>query len=1062
MELEANAARHNLLLLLKVNVARHKLTNAVEIKVKTANREVQLQSPVDGKKIIITKASVRCDLQLNDEEGMDCLPNATIFEELTRIGAKTTACNEFSSTMASAITCLATNQKFNFSKYIFESMVKNLENVSGKFLMYPRFVQVFLEKQLEGMSNHKRIYVTPSYTKKIFRNIRRVWKGFSGKETPLFPTMMVQAQEEMGEGSANLTDPHHTPTIIQPSTSQPQRKQKPRKLKRKDTKVPQPSGPTNNVADEAVYEEMDNSLERAATTATSLDAEQDKGNINKTQSKATLNEPSSLGTSSGSGLRRQETMGDTIAQTGFENVSKTSNDLLLAGVGLSRRVESSEDKGLGEEDASKQGRIADIDDDAGINLVIASKDVNLSVDEVTLAQALAALKSAKLKADKVMLQEPEQRIITTTATTTVTAASTRPKAKGLVIHKQEQAPTPTVSSQQPSQLNVQDKGKGKMVEPEPVNKLSKKDQLMLDEELAFKLQAELEEEDRLIKSGEIKVKSDPANVNSGFVVNTGHFGLILVASKLSLVATILILSSRPTTLVADETVHVERGDSIERAATTAASLDAEQDSGTIIRTQSMAHLMSLFLRELVQVVVSGAKIPYWETDLLKLGVNTPGSGEDRLKIMELIEICTKLSDRVLALENVKTAQDLEITSLKKRVKKLEKKKKARTPQLKRRLFKGRNIAESDQDEEISFVQEDVETQGRYDQDIEVTTASAPITTAGVSVSTAEPSTPPPTTTTVIEDEDLTIAQTLMTMRSEKSKEKAKERGSKEKSSEPATRPTRGVTMQEPSESGTRKAVPPSQHDLKDKGKAKMIEPKKPLKKKDQIKFDEEVAKRLAEELEAELDEEERVTIQREEDANLISWDNTQAMMEADYELAQRLQAKEQGELTIEERSRLFVELMDKRKKHFAKLRAEKIRRKPPTKAQKRNQMSTYLRNMAGYKHTQLKNKSFEEIQMLFDKEMKRVNSFVPMDSEVVEGSGKKTESSRKETVSKKRAGEELDEESVKRQKLEDDAEKAELQLCLEIVPRDDEAVNVFSWSARVQGGDGGGKVAARW
>ncbi|GKC55224.1 hypothetical protein Tco_1077969, partial [Tanacetum coccineum] len=297
------------------------------------------------------------------------------------------------------------------------------------------------------------------------------------------------------------------------------------------------------------------------------------------------------------------------------------------------------------------------------------------------------------------------------------------------------------------------------------------------------------------------------------------------------------------------------------------------------------------------------------------GVNTPGSGEDRLKIMELMEICTKLSDRVFAL-------DLDITSLKKRVKKLEKKKKARTPQLKRRLFKvriessadkslgdqedaskqGRNIAESDQDEGISFVQEDAETQGRYDHDIDVTTVSAPITTAGVSVSTAEPSTPP-TTTTVIEDEDLTIAQTLMKMRSEKSKEKAKERGSKEKSSEPATRPTRGVTMQEPKE------------------------------------------------FEAELKEEERVTIQREEEANLISWDNTQAMMEADYELAQRLQAEEQGELTIEERSKLFVELMNKRKKHFAKLRAEKIRRKPPTKAQKRNQMSTYLRNMAGYKHT---------------------------------------------------------------------------------------------------------------
>ncbi|GJY89419.1 putative ribonuclease H-like domain-containing protein [Tanacetum coccineum] len=100
------------------------LTKAFDVK--TVNREVQLQALVDGKKIIIIEAYVRRDLQLNDEEGTDCLPNATIFEELTRMSAKTTAWNEFSSTMASAIICLATNQKFNFSKYIFESMVKNL------------------------------------------------------------------------------------------------------------------------------------------------------------------------------------------------------------------------------------------------------------------------------------------------------------------------------------------------------------------------------------------------------------------------------------------------------------------------------------------------------------------------------------------------------------------------------------------------------------------------------------------------------------------------------------------------------------------------------------------------------------------------------------------------------------------------------------------------------------------------------------------------------------------------------------------------------------------------
>ncbi|GKC89008.1 hypothetical protein Tco_1149657 [Tanacetum coccineum] len=178
---------------------------------KTVNEEVQLQVLVDGKKIIITESTVRRDLQLEDVDGIDCLSNATFFEQLTLMGSKTTAWNEFSSTMASAIICLATNQKFNFSKYIFESMVKNLDN-AGKFLMYLRFVQVFLDKQVDGMASHKRIYIAPSHTKKIFRNMRRVGKGFSGREIPLFQTMVVQDQAEMGEGSAIHTDPHHIST----------------------------------------------------------------------------------------------------------------------------------------------------------------------------------------------------------------------------------------------------------------------------------------------------------------------------------------------------------------------------------------------------------------------------------------------------------------------------------------------------------------------------------------------------------------------------------------------------------------------------------------------------------------------------------------------------------------------------------------------------------------------------------------------------------------------------------------------------------------------------------
>ncbi|GJX67155.1 putative ribonuclease H-like domain-containing protein [Tanacetum coccineum] len=94
----------------------------VTSKVQTVNEVRQLQALVDKKRAIISKSSIRRDLHLDDAEGTDCLPTATIFEEQARIGAKSTAWNEFSSSMASLIICLATNQKFNLSKYIFDAM----------------------------------------------------------------------------------------------------------------------------------------------------------------------------------------------------------------------------------------------------------------------------------------------------------------------------------------------------------------------------------------------------------------------------------------------------------------------------------------------------------------------------------------------------------------------------------------------------------------------------------------------------------------------------------------------------------------------------------------------------------------------------------------------------------------------------------------------------------------------------------------------------------------------------------------------------------------------------
>ncbi|GKF16231.1 hypothetical protein Tco_0061149, partial [Tanacetum coccineum] len=100
-------------------------------------------------------------------------------------------------------------------------------------------------------------------------------------------------------------------------------------------------------------------------------------------------------------------------------------------------------------------------------------------------------------------------------------------------------------------------------------------------------------------------------------------------------------------------------------------------------------------------------------------------------------------------------------------------------------------------------------------------------------------------------------------------------------------------------------------------------------------------------------------------------------------------------MTDEQKARLFVELLEKRKKHFTALRAQEKRNKPPTKAQKKSTMSTYLKHMASYKQSQFKNTSFIEILKLFDKAMTRVNMFVDMDTELVEGSEKRADDSTK-------------------------------------------------------------------
>ncbi|GJS05249.1 hypothetical protein Tco_0321757 [Tanacetum coccineum] len=371
-------------------------------------------------------------------------------------------------------------------------------------------------------------------------------------------------------------------------------------------------------------------------------------------------------------------------------------------------------------------------------------------------------------------------------------------------------------------------------------------------------------------------------------------------------------SSDPIKNVVDEVVHKELGDSLVRVATIASSLEAEQDSGNINKTQSKA------------------------TPNESSSQGTNSGGGPRLKLNELMALCTTLQNRVLDLEKTKTTQHNEITSLKKRAKKLEKKNRSRTHRLKR-LYKGR-IDAIDADEEITMV-----------------------SVHDVNVSASEEV----FATTV---DDITLAQVLEEMKSTKPKKKR-------------------VVIQELGESTTTISSQLSSQQSQDKGKGILIEPVKPMNKKDLIRLDEETALNL----QAEFDEEERLArekAEKEEEANIAlieTWDDIQAKIDADHQLAERMQAQEQEELSIKEKATLFQQLLEKRRKHFAAKRAEEKRNKPPTKAQQRKIMYTYLKNMEGYKLKDLKLKEFDSIQEILDRAFKRVNTFEDFRTELVKG-----------------------------------------------------------------------------
>ncbi|GJR44916.1 hypothetical protein Tco_1313019 [Tanacetum coccineum] len=355
---------------------------------------------------------------VNGERGTDCLPTATIFEELARMGyekpsqkltfykaffspqwkflihtitqclsAKSTAWNEFSSTMASLIICLATNQKFNLSKYIFDAMVKHLDG-GVKFLMYLQFLQVFISQQLSDMSQHKKIYVNPSHTKKNFANIKREGKDFFWRITHWFALMRSQKKQSRRKQRKDTA-------VTQEETQQ-------------DDSVPTPSN------DPPLSGEDSMQLSELMILCTNLQKQVlDLEKAKDAQAKEIAD------------LKKR------VQKLERKKKSRTTGLKRLRKVGMSRRVESSEDKdSLGDhEDASKQGRsIEDIDKDADVSLVDDTQgrsddaemfDTNdLHGDDVDMPVGEKHEQNAK-----------EREVVNNAATIT----TTRPNARGVVV-----------------------------------------------------------------------------------------------------------------------------------------------------------------------------------------------------------------------------------------------------------------------------------------------------------------------------------------------------------------------------------------------------------------------------------------------------------------------------------------------------------------------------------------------------------------------------------------------------------------------------------------------------
>ncbi|GJS94265.1 putative ribonuclease H-like domain-containing protein [Tanacetum coccineum] len=217
-------------------------------KSKIINNVRYITAKVAGKPVSISEASIRSDLLFDDADGIDSLPNQAIFDAIQLMGyegdltvltfnkalfspqwrflfhtmnhcisSKSTSWDQIPTNIATAVICLTSNQKYNFSKLIFDGMLRHLD-AKKKFVMYPRFISIFLDKQLMNVPVPLDHFPVNALTSKVFSFMVKKGKHFLGKVTPLFASMLVQPTEDEGATSERPSEPQ--PTLSPPHPSE--------------------------------------------------------------------------------------------------------------------------------------------------------------------------------------------------------------------------------------------------------------------------------------------------------------------------------------------------------------------------------------------------------------------------------------------------------------------------------------------------------------------------------------------------------------------------------------------------------------------------------------------------------------------------------------------------------------------------------------------------------------------------------------------------------------------------------------------------------------------------